>query len=126
MGYAEGGEGNTKRERKEGDNGSRREHDDEEEEEEEDRRSIDGIAARRENAHAQRPSQGSYSSGSPDLKRAETKQQNYSTYNPSPPKRQDAHGIGKGSGSFRDYRDSAVFSDEAQSPIGMLNKLERE
>ncbi|KAH7342513.1 fungal-specific transcription factor domain-containing protein [Rhexocercosporidium sp. MPI-PUGE-AT-0058] len=113
MGYAEGPEGNMKR--KGSDNGSRRDHDDEEEEEEESR-SVDGAAARGENGQMQRPSQGSYSGANPDLKRMDSKQQSYSTYNPSPPKRQDTRDRGKGTGSFLDYRESAVFSDEAHSP----------
>ncbi|KAK0128364.1 hypothetical protein ONS95_000336 [Cadophora gregata] len=114
MGYAEGSEGNMKRERKESDNGSRRDNDDDDDEDED----ADGTSARRENGHRQRLSQGNYQGASPDLKRGDTnsKQQTYGSYDPSPQKRLDVRDGGKGRGSFMDYRDSAVFSDEAQSP----------
>lgn len=108
-----------KRERKESDNSSRRDNDDDDEEED-DGRSTDGTPARREYGHRQRQSQGTYLGASSEMKRADvhSKQQNYSSYDPSPPKRQDTRDNGKGRGSFMDYRDSAVFSDEAQSPTG--------
>lgn len=120
MGYAEGPEGNMKRERKGSDNGSRRDNDDDDEEED-DNRSVDGTVTRRENGHMQRQSHGSYPGASPEQKRMDSKQQTHSSYNPSPPKRQDTRDGGKGRGSFMEYRDSAVFSDETQSPTSMLS-----
>lgn len=107
-----------KTERKGSDNGSRRDKDVDDDEEEEDR-SIEGQSARREDGHMKRPSQGSYSGASVEQKRAEPKQQSHSSYDSTPLKRQDKKERGKG--SFTVYRDSAVFSDEAQSPTGKLS-----
>ncbi|KAL2075843.1 hypothetical protein VTL71DRAFT_786 [Oculimacula yallundae] len=114
MGYAEGPEANMKRERKGSDNGSRKDQE-EEDEEEEDNRGPDGNSSRKDSGHTQWTFQGS-KGASPTSRRADPKEQNYSNYNPDPSKRQDTRDGSKGTGSFKDYRDGAVFSDEAQSP----------
>lgn len=99
----------------------RRDNDDNDDDDE-DNKSVDESAARRQNGHRNRPSQSSYSGASPELKRMGPKHQGYLHQNPPAPKRQTTADSGKErNSSFVDCRDSAVFSDEAQSPTGMLS-----
>ncbi len=117
MGYEDG---SVKRERKESDIGARRDND-EDEDDEEDNKIMDENATRRQNGHQNRPSQNSYARAGTELKRTGSRQQGYFHQSPSGPIRQNTAGSGKErSSNVVDYRDSAVFSDEAQSPVGTL------
>jgi hypothetical protein len=121
LGYADIAEG-TKKERKDSDVGAKKEHEDDDGEDEDDKH-PDGAGQLVDTGtrHIQRP----YSNGSREIRRAESKGRSYFDTKSTIPKGREASEREKDQRqSFRDYRESAVFSEDGHSPLGNSSNLE--
>jgi len=115
LGYAEVSEGITKKERKDSDAGPKKEHNEDDEGEEQEDKHME--SARRVSIPGSRPIQRQYSNGSPTSRRTMSKDQSY--FDSKPPKSRDASERERDTKpNFGDYRESAVFSEDGQSPLG--------
>lgn len=111
-------EGIARKERKGSDGGPKKEHNEDDDGEDEDDKRMGGT--RRVSESGNRPIQRQHSNGSPTLKRTGSKDQSY--FDSKPPKGREPSEHQKDTRlSFGDYRESAVFSEDGQSPLGNLS-----
>jgi hypothetical protein len=117
LGYADVGEGSTKKERKYNDVSAKKEHTEDDDGEDEDDKHMDGIGEVRDPGSRHAPQ--AYSNGSPDLRRTESKGPSYFDTKANASKGREASEREKDQiQSFADYRESAVFSEDGHSPLG--------
>jgi hypothetical protein len=120
LGYADGGEGITKKERKDSDVGPKKEHNEDDDGEDEGDKHMEGAGELRDNGS--RDLQRTYSSSIPELRKAEPRRQSYFDSKSTVPKDIDASEREKDQKpTFREYRESVVFSEDGQSPLGNLS-----
>lgn len=128
LGYADGPEGNNnarKRERREVDTPRKRSNDEDDGEDEDDK-DIENTTGDMRERHTPAASRQSYSNPSPEFRRTDLKTQSYFDSNPNAQpltlSRKNTSDEKRASGSnFVDYRETAVFSDDGPSPMGMPN-----
>lgn len=120
LGYADVGEGITKKERKDSDVGPKREHNEGDDGEDEGDKHMDGAGELRDTGS--RDIQRTYSSSMPELRKAESRRQSYFDSKSTVPKERDASEREKDQKpNFGEYRESEVFSEDGQSPLGNLS-----
>jgi len=118
-------EGVTKKERKDSDVGPKKQHIEDGEGEDEDDKHVERprrptMSTRRISVSDERPIQRQYSNGSPTQRRTVSKDQSY--FDSKLQKGKDAaKSENDTKTNFGDYRDSAVFSEDGQSPPGNLS-----
>ncbi len=115
------GEGIAKRERKNSDAGPKKEFNEDDDGEDDDDKHSEGT--RQVLNTGNRILQRKNSTGSPELRRMGLKDQSY--FDSNSPRGREAPERGKDMRpSFGEYRESAVFSEDGHSPLGILFCLE--
>lgn len=110
------GEGITKRERKNSDAGPKKESNEDDDGEDDDDKQIEGTRQVLDTGN--RLLQRRLSNDSPELRRMGSKDQSY--FDSNSPKGREAQERGKDMRpSFGEYRESAVFSEDGHSPLGI-------
>jgi hypothetical protein len=118
LGYADVGEGSTKRERKNSDAGPKKEFNEDDDGEDDDDKQSE--CTRQALDTGNRLLQRKVSNGSPELRRMGSKDHSY--FDSNSPKGRDAPERGKDiRPSFGEYRESAGFSEDGHSPLGILS-----
>jgi hypothetical protein len=115
LGYADVGDGITKRERKNSDAGPKKEFNEDDDGDDDDKQSEGTRQVLDTGNHLlQRKS----SNGSPELRRMVSKDQTY--FDSNSPKGREAPERGQDMRpSFGEYRETAVFSEDGHSPLGI-------
>jgi hypothetical protein len=119
LGYADVGEGNTKKERNDSDAGPKKEHHEDDDGEDGDDKHMEGTKHISDsgNRHLQRK----YSNGNPELRGTGSKDQSY--FDSKSPKGREALEREKYTRpNFGEYRETAVFSEDGHSPLGNISR----
>jgi hypothetical protein len=118
LGYADVGDGITKRERKNSDAGPKKEFNEDDDGEDDDDKQSEGTRQVLDTGN--RLLQRKFSNSSPELRRMVSKDLSY--FESNSPKGREAPERGKDiRPSFGEYRETAVFSEDGQSPLGILS-----